>query len=193
LENGTAVQPGDVKYKDLDPQGGLNRIDLDHDRTILGSPQPDFIYGFSTNFRYKALTLFAAFQGSRGNEIYNALRRTLETPNPSYNGTTALLDRWTPTNPSTTIPKAVIVAVSDLDSRYIEDASFLKLKTLSLNYQLPIKLRTAPTTKFNVFASAQNLLTLTKYKGYDPEIASGTDSGVYPTAKTFSLGVNISY
>jgi hypothetical protein len=142
---------------------------------------------------HKALSLFAAFQGSYGNEIYNALRRTLETPDPSYNGSTVLLDRWMPTHPSATVPRAVIVAVSDLDSRYIEDASFLKLKTLSLNCQLPIKLRVAPTTKFNVFASVQNLLTLTKYKGYDPEIASGTDSGVYPTAKTFSLGINISY
>ena len=190
LENGTEVQPGDVKYKDLNKDG---KIDLDHDRAVLGSQQPDFIYGFSTSFRYKALTLFASFQGNYGNEIYNALRRTLETPDPSYNGSTALLDRWTVTNPSTTVPKAVIVAVSDLDSRYIEDASFLKLKVLSLNYQLPFKLRGAPTTKFNIFATAQNLLTLTRYKGYDPEIASGTDSGVYPTARTFSLGFNISY
>lgn len=193
LENNTSVQPGDVKYKDLDPEKGLNRIDLDHDRKVLGSPQPDFIYGFSTSLRYKALTLFAAFQGNYGNEIYNELRRTLETPNPSYNGSVVLLDRWTENRPSTTVPKAVIVAVSDLDSRYIEDASFLKLKVLSLNYQLPLKLRAAPTTKFNVFATAQNLLTFTGYKGYDPEIASGTDSGVYPTAKTFSLGISISY
>ncbi|MDR1156643.1 MAG: TonB-dependent receptor [Bacteroidales bacterium] len=193
LENNTSVQPGDIKYKDLDPENGLHRIDLDHDRTVLGSPQPDFIYGFSTSLRYKALTLFAAFQGNHGNEIYNALRRTLETPDPSYNGSTALLNRWTESNPSATVPKAVIVAVSDLDSRYIENASFLKLKVLSLNYRLPVKLPSAPAVKFNIFASAQNLLTFTKYKGYDPEIASGTDSGVYPTAKTFSLGINISY
>jgi TonB-linked SusC/RagA family outer membrane protein len=193
LENNTSVKPGDIKYKDLDPENGLHRIDLDHDRIVLGSPQPDFIYGFSTSLRYKALTLFAVFQGSYGNEIYNALRRTLETPDPSYNGSTVLLNRWTESNPSTTVPKAVIVAVSDLDSRYIEDASFLKLKVLSLNYRLPVKLQAAPTVKFNIFASAQNLLTFTKYKGYDPEIASGTDSGVYPTAKTFSLGINISY
>jgi hypothetical protein len=91
------------------------------------------------------------------------------------------------------VPKAVIVAVTDLDSRYIEDASFLRLKTLSLSYQLPIKIQSAPTAKFRLLATAQNLFTLTKYKGCDPEIASGTDSGVYPTAKTFTFGINISY
>jgi hypothetical protein len=190
LENGTSVQAGDVKYRDLNGDG---RIDLDHDRTVLGSPQPDFIYGFSTTLRYKSLTLFAAFQGNQGNEIYNALRRRLETPDVSYNLASSLLDRWTDTNPSNTVPKAVIQAVTDLDSRYIEDASFLKLKTLSLAWQLPVRIKEAPSTRFKLFASAQNLLTLTKYKGYDPEVAGGTDSGVYPTSRTFSLGVNISY
>ncbi|OAV68402.1 Outer membrane cobalamin receptor protein, SusC/RagA family [Bacteroidales bacterium Barb6XT] len=190
LENNTSVQPGDIRYKD---QNSDNRIDLDHDRVVLGSPQPDFIYGFSTTLRYKSLSLFAAFQGSQGNELYNSLRRRLETPDPSYNLSTALLDRWTDSNPSKTIPRAVIAAVSDLDSRYIEDASFLKLKVLSLSYLLPISIKQAPTTKFKVFTSAQNLLTLTKYKGYDPEVAGGTDGGVYPTSKTFTFGVNISY
>jgi TonB-linked SusC/RagA family outer membrane protein len=189
---GTAnpVKPGDIKYKD---QNGDNKIDLDHDRVVLGSQQPDFIYGFSTSLRYKNLTLFAALQGTQGNEIYNALRRNLEIPDPSYNLSTSLLDRWTENNPSNTVPKAVIAAVTDLDSRYIEDASFLKLKTLSLSYQLPIKIQSAPSTKFKLLATAQNLFTLTKYKGYDPEIASGTDSGVYPSAKTFTLGINISF
>ncbi|KAA6328483.1 TonB-dependent receptor SusC, partial [termite gut metagenome] len=189
LENNTKVQPGDVKYKDQDGSKTINS----NDRVVLGSPQPDFIYGFSSTLRYKSLTLFAVFQGSYGNELLNSLRRRLETPDPSYNLSTALLDRWTPTNPSNTVPRAVVVAVSDLDSRYIEDASFLKLKTLSLSYQLPVKIQASPTTKFKVFATGQNLLTITSYKGYDPEVAGGTDAGVYPTARTFSLGVNISY
>ncbi|MDR3128935.1 MAG: TonB-dependent receptor [Tannerellaceae bacterium] len=190
LENGTSVQVGDVKYKDLNHDG---RIDLDHDRTVLGSPQPDFIYGFSTTLRYKDFTLFAAFQGNQGNELYNALWRRLETPDISYNLAVSLLDRWSETNPSNTVPRAVIQAVTDLDSRYIEDASFLKLKTLSLSWQLPLRLQEAPAARVKLFASAQNLLTLTKYRGYDPEVAGGTDSGVYPTSRTFSIGVNLSY
>jgi TonB-linked SusC/RagA family outer membrane protein len=190
LESGKIVAPGDIRYKDQDGDGF---IDLDHDRVVLGSQQPDFIYGFSTSLRFKNLTLFAALQGTQGNEIYNALRRNLEIPDPSYNLSTSLLDRWTENNPSNKVPKAVIAAVTDLDSRYIEDASFLKLKTLSLSYQLPIKIQSAPTTKFRLLGTVQNLFTLTKYKGYDPEIASGTDSGVYPTSKTFTFGINISY
>jgi hypothetical protein len=190
-ESGIPVQPGDVKYKDQGEKDG--QIDLDHDRVILGSPHPDFVYGFSTSLRYKDLTLFASFHGNQGNELYNALRRTLETPDPRYNGVSSLLDRWTETNPSNTVPKAKIQAVTDLDSRYIEDASFLKLKTLSLNYILPFRIEKAPTTRFRLFAVANNLLTFTKYKGYDPEVAGGTDSGVYPTSKTFTFGINISY
>ncbi|GAP72782.1 TonB-dependent receptor [Candidatus Symbiothrix dinenymphae] len=194
-ETGTSVLPGDVRYVDQPDANGVkdNQIDLDHDRVVLGSPHPDFIYGFSTSLRYRDLTLFAAFQGSQGNELYNALRRTLETPDPRYNGVASLNDRWTPENHSNTVPKAVIKAVTDLDSRYIEDASFLKLKTLSLTYVLPFRIEKAPTTRFRVFATASNLLTFTKYKGYDPEVASGTDNGVYPTSRTFTFGVNISY
>lgn len=190
LENNTSIRPGDIKYKDQDGDG---KIDLDHDRVVLGSPQPDFVYGFATSLRYKSVSVFAAFQGNQGNEIYNALRRRLETPDPSYNLSSALLDRWTEANPSRNVPRAAIVAVSDLDSRYIEDASFLKLKNISLTYLLPFQFPKAPGAKINIFASAQNLWTLSKYKGYDPEVAGGTDAGVYPTSRTISFGVNISY
>jgi TonB-linked SusC/RagA family outer membrane protein len=190
------IQPGDVKYKDIpDADGNTDGIiDLEHDRVVLGSPQPDFIYGFTTSFSYRNLTLFAAFQGSQGNEIYNALRRSLEVPDGSYNLSTALLDRWTETNPSNKVPRAVFTnSATDLDSRYIEDASFLKLRTLSLSYQLPIKIQKAPTAKFRLLATANNLFTITKYTGYDPEVASGTDSGVYPTSRTFTFGINVSF
>jgi TonB-linked SusC/RagA family outer membrane protein len=184
------IEPGDIKYADQNNNG---EVDQDDDRIILGSRQPDFIYGFSTTVQYKSFGLFAAFQGSQGNELYNALRAKLEAPDVSYNSTTALLDRWTPSNPSNKVPKATTTPASWLDSRYIEDASFLRLKNITLSYILPIKIAKAPTTKFKVFATAQNLLTITKYTGYDPEIASGTDSAAYPTAKTYSVGINISF
>lgn len=184
------VAYGDAKYVDQDHDG---KITQENDRVVLGSIQPDFTYGVSTTVRYKALSLFAAFQGSQGNEIYNSLRQTLETPTTSYNLSSVLLDRWTAERPSTTVPKANATSVTYLDSRYVEDASFFRLKNVTLSYDLPVKITAAPTTKFRVFANAQNLFTLTKYKGYDPEIANGIDAGAYPTARTFSFGVNISY
>lgn len=184
------VEPGDVKYVD---QNNDNKITQDEDRVVLGSVQPDFIYGFSTTVRYKSLSLFAAFQGSKGNQIANLLRQDLESPSTSYNVLASLVDRWTPENRSNTIPKASVTSATWLDSRYIEDASFLRLKNVTLSYTIPIKVAGAAQTKLRIFATGQNLLTFTKYKGYDPEVASGIDSGAYPTARTFSFGVNISY
>lgn len=139
------------------------------------------------------MSLFAAFQGSKGNQLYNQLRQELESPSTSYNVLATLRDRWTPQNPSNTIAKASVTSATWLDSRYIEDASFLRLKNITLSYVLPVKITKAPQTKFRIFATGQNLLTFTKYKGYDPEVSSGIDSGAYPTAKTISFGVNISY
>lgn len=184
------VEYGDAKFVDQNKDG---EIDQDNDRVVLGSIQPDFTYGFSTSLRYKDWTLFAAFQGSQGNEVYNSLRQRLETPSTSYNVSTALLDRWSETNPSTTIPKAHASNnyTNYLDSRYVENASFLRLKNVTLGYVLPVRFGKAPTTRIRIFASGQNLLTFTPYKGYDPEVASGIDAGAYPTARTYSLGVNI--
>ena len=186
------VEYGDAKFLD---QYGDGEIDQDNDRVVFGSIQPDFTYGFSTTLRYKDWSLFAAFQGSQGNEIYNSLRQRLETASTSYNVSTALLNRWSETNPSTTIakPYASNNYTNYLDSRYVEDAFYLRLKNVTLSYVLPNRFNKAPSTRIRAFVSGQNLLTVTGYKGYDPEVASGIDSGAYPTARTYSLGVNISY
>ena len=162
---------------------------------VLGSIQPDFTYGFSTSLRYKDWSLFASFQGSQGNDIYNSLRQRLESPSTSYNGSTALLNRWTEARPSTTVPKAFSSSnyTNYLDSRFIEDGSYLRLKTVTLTYQLPVRLAKAPQTRIKVFATATNLFTITGYEGYDPEVASGVDAGAYPTARTYTLGVNLNF
>ncbi len=186
------VEYGDAKFVD---QNGDGAIDQDNDRVVLGSIQPDFTYGFSTTLSYKRWRLFAAFQGSQGNEVYNSLRQRLETASTSYNVSTALLDRWSETNPSNTIPKAHASNnyTNYLDSRFVEDASYLRLKNVTLSYTLPIRIGERQNSLLRLFVSGQNLLTLTGYKGYDPEVASGIDAGVYPTARTYSIGVNISY
>jgi TonB-linked SusC/RagA family outer membrane protein len=188
-------EPGDPKFADISgsqgiPDGTVNSSD----RVILGNIQPDFTYGLSSSLTYHDFDFFISFQGSQGNQVYNKLRRQLETPNEQYNMSAALLDRWTSENPSKTIPRAdVRLSYSVLDSRFVEDASFLRLKNLTLGYTLPVKISQAPSLKFRIFATAQNLLTLTKYKGYDPEVADGIDLGVYPKARTFSVGAGVSF
>ncbi|MDP4237961.1 MAG: TonB-dependent receptor [Bacteroidota bacterium] len=186
----TTVEPGDVKYVDQNKDGNVTQ---DLDRVVLGSTQPDFTYGFSTTLRYKSFSLFASLQGTHGNKLYNSLRQSQESPSLDYNVLATLVNRWTPDNPSTTIPKASVTSSTWLDSRYIEDASFLRLKNITLSYLLPVRIDKATSTKFKVFVTGQNLLTLTKYTGYDPEVSSGIDSGAYPSAKTFTFGVNIAY
>jgi TonB-linked SusC/RagA family outer membrane protein len=182
-------KPGDPKFADVTPDGVID----DHDRTVLGSVQPDFIYGLSTTLTCGGFDLFVALQGNQGNKVYNRLRRELETPNTSYNMSIDLLDRWTEQNPSNTIPRiSQEVRISYLDSRFVEDASYLRLKNVTLGYSLPVKVQSLPV-KIRVFASLQNLLTITGYKGYDPEVSSGIDYGVYPKARTFSVGAGVSF
>ncbi|MDR3340215.1 MAG: TonB-dependent receptor, partial [Candidatus Symbiothrix sp.] len=106
-----------------------------------------------------------------------------------------MLNRWTENNPSNTIPRiSQDIRYSYLDSRFIEDASYVRLKNLTLGYTLPFKKWLEKSTaNIRFFATAQNLLTITKYKGYDPEVSGGFDMGVYPKARTISLGAGISF
>jgi hypothetical protein len=164
------------------------------DRVVIGKVAPDFTYGFSTSASYKGVDLFISFQGSNGNNVYNRLRRTLETPNGSYNASTELLNGWTASNPSQTVPRVSLdVRSSYLDSRFVEDASYLRLKNITLGYTLPINLRATTSIALRLFVSAQNLLTITGYHGYDPEVEHGYDPGIYPRARTYSVGASITF
>ena len=184
--NGLTPKPGDLKYEDVDHNG---RIDGD-DRVILGSIQPDLVYGFSTQLSWRNLDFSAAFAGSYGNEVYNALGRRLELTNDSYNVLATVKDSWTPTNGSNTLPLASNARpLGYIDSRYVQSASYLKLRNLTIGYRLP-QLKSVPVG-IRIYATASNLFTISPYKGYDPEVASGTDSGAYPSSRTFVFGVNV--
>ncbi len=184
--NGKTLEPGDVKYVDQDGNG---RID-GNDRVVLGSIQPDFTYGFSSQLKWKHLDASVAFAGSYGNQVYNALGRRLEQTGDSYNLLRTVLDSWTEDNPSNRYPLASKErATSYIDSRYVENASYLKLRNLTVGYTLPLK-ESFPL-KVRVFATASNLFTITPYTGYDPEVASGTDTGAYPSARSFVFGVDL--
>ncbi|MDR2122587.1 MAG: TonB-dependent receptor [Flavobacteriaceae bacterium] len=189
-------QPGDIKYRDVTGDGKIDS----KDRVTLGSIQPDFTYGFSMDLSYRNFELFFLFQGSKGNKVYNALRRYLEHPNDSYNLSAALLDSWTPTHPSNTVPAVLNdkTFASTLDSRYVEDASYLKLKNITLGYNYAFSVKENVPIKLKVYVSAQNLFTITHYKGYSPEVAPSdgiwaVDLGAYPSIRTFSIGVKITY
>ena len=135
------------------------------------------------------------FQGSYGNKLYNQLEQALESPNASYNASSKLLDRWSPTNTDTSIPRAYALNLynSYLDNRFIEDASYLRLKNIQIGYLF--KPRFDKTSRLNLYlyASAQNLFTITKYSGFDPEYSNYVDRGVYPSSRTVTFGVKLSY
>jgi len=186
------VEYGDAKWVD---QNGDGVVDQENDRVVLGSVQPKLTYGFASQLRYKKWDFSFNFQGSYGNKLYNRLQQALETPNISYNGSVKLLDRWTESHPSTTVPRAYVGSSTALylDSRYIEDASYLRLKNVQIGYNFQPRISSAQKLSLYLYASAQNLLTITSYSGYDPEYSGYTDNGTYPTARTFTFGVKLSY
>ena len=186
--NGQTPKAGDLKYVDTDGNG---RID-GNDRQILGSTQPKFIFGFSTQYTWHGFDLSASFAGSYGGKVYNALGRCLELTGDSYNVLTTVRDSWTPQNGGNTLPLASNARpFSFIDDRYVQDASYLKLRNLTVGYRLPLS-KDFPAN-VRIYATGLNLLTVTSYKGYDPEVSSGTDSGAYPSARTILFGTNISF
>jgi TonB-linked SusC/RagA family outer membrane protein len=189
IYDGVDPETGDIKLRNLDDNP---RITTGGDRTIVGSIQPDFTYGFATNVTYRRWDAFVSLQGSQGNEVYNKLHRHLIESNRTYNLSADLLNAWTEEKPTNTPRIGTSVNANVLYSRYIEDASFLKIRNITLGYNLPIKLNNK-TLNFRAFVSAQNLYTFTKYTGYDPEIAGGVDTGIYPTSRTFLAGAGITF
>lgn len=161
------------------------------EQTILGSHQPDFFYGFSTALKWKRWDASLSFKGSHGAKNVNLLRRSLDTPLGSYNALSYVKDSWTPTNTHTDVPAiSGSWATSYLDGRYVEDASYLKLQNVNIGYTLPLR-RIAKSIHLSV--SAQNLLTITSYKGYDPELETGIDQGAYPKSRTFSVSAEVNF
>ena len=187
--NGQTPKAGDLKFADTNND---NKID-GNDRIILGSTQPDLVYGFSTQLRYGHFDLSASFAGSYGNKLYNALQRCLEQTTDSYNVLATVKNSWTPQNGSNALPLASTVRPFDyIDSRYVQNASYLKLRNLTIGYNLKIKeLKNIRIEGIRLYATATNLFTITPYKGYDPEVSSGTDTGAYPASRTFTFGVSV--
>ena len=181
--NGQIPKVGDLKFEDTD---GNQRID-GNDRQILGSIQPKLIYGFSTQLTWRGLDFSASFAGTYGNKVYNALGRRLELVGDSYNVLSTVGERLA----NIDYPLSTVNArpFSYIDSRYVQSASYLKLRNVTIGYRLP--LAKAFPVDVRIYATGQNLFTITPYKGYDPEVASGTDAGAYPSSRSIVFGINL--
>ncbi len=187
---------GDVRFVDVTGDKVIN----ENDRVVIGNPNPDLYGNFNLDFKYKRLALSALFTYSLGNDAYNALRQSLESGNDLYNQSAAMDNRWRADGQQTDIPRAVYgdpMGNSRFSDRWIEDASFLKFKRLTLSYDIPF--RTTFLQNIRIWAAVNNLCTLTKYLGGDPEFSYGTsvlyqgvDAGLIPQSRSYQLGVNIS-
>jgi TonB-linked SusC/RagA family outer membrane protein len=192
---------GDVKFQDINGDGV---IDTD-DRTVIGNPHPDFTFGWQNSFSYKNFDLNIFIQGSYGNDIFNAVDRALTAGNRTFtNQLTSVLDYWSLDNPNGSQPRLARNDTPNINisDRYIEDGSYVRLQNLTFGYNLPSQfISKFGLDNFKVFVGAQNLVTLTAYSGYDPEVGvlnqnpllMGVDNGRYPTARTFTLGVNLDF
>ena len=192
---GKSTAPGDIRFKDLNGDGKIT----DADRTFIGNPNPDFTYGLNNTLSWHGLDLNVFVQGSQGNDVYNLNRVYTEGGLYSNgNSSTRVLGRWTGPGTSTDVPRAIAGDPNQnlrVSSYFLEDGSYLRLKTLTLGYNLPKALsqRVAAQT-LRVYVTGQNLVTLTKYTGFDPELGGrGIDFGVYPQSRVFLAGVNIGF
>jgi hypothetical protein len=165
---------------------------------ITGNPNPDFIFGFSTNVAYKNFDLNAFFSGTYGNDIYNVSRYTLENPLGNRNVVQGLANRWSDTNPNNEYVSGFQGGRLPISDRFVEDGSYLRCKNITLGYTLP---KINGIYKIRVYASANNLFTVTNYTGFDPEVNSyggsntaiGIDNLVYPVAKSYLGGLQLTF
>ena len=201
---GKALEPGSIKYRDLNENGYLD----EGDKTIIGDPNPDFTYGFSTSFSWKGLSLNASFDGSYGNQLTNAnlIQETkIVSSTSSYSNIRreAFFNAWTPEKPNTTYPRLNGMGTEELKfmtDRWVEDASFLRISSVSLSYLLPIP-KNKVVRNISLGVSGRNLYVFTKYSGWDPEVSSygnsmeriGLDMGSYPTARTYSVDLKFTF
>lgn len=193
--------PGRLIYRDLDGNGVIN----DEDRCIIGDPNPDLSMGINLAFKYRAFTLDMFFAGDFGSDIQNHMKRQLYSMNYgnlATNRGAGILNAWTPENTDTDIP-ALSLTDDNNESRfstyYIENGSYMKMKYLKLSYSLPQNLiKKIGASNLDVYGQVENVFTITKYTGLDPEILPGEygariDNGAYPRPRTFTVGLNLQF
>lgn len=205
-QSGTAA--GDIRFKDRNNDGVIN----DDDKTYIGSYLPDFTYGLNFSANYKNFDLGLFFQGVQGNEIYNGTKVLSQGMTRLFGSGTEVLDAWTPSNTDTDVPRAVNGDPNQntrTSDRFVEDGSYMRLKSLNIGFSLPKaflgSVLKGSIQRIRIYASFQNLLTFTKYTGYDPEIGTrltdgssnglikGIDYGQYPQPRTIMGGIQLGF
>jgi TonB-linked SusC/RagA family outer membrane protein len=200
ISEGVDPATGNILYADLDKSGDRS----DGDRTWIGNAQPDFIYGLTNTISYKNFELNLFVQGIQGNDVFNASRIELEGLYDSKNQSRDVLRRWATAGQVTDIPKASKGSTDNslASSRFVENGSYLRLKSATLSYRLSNAfLGRAGISSLNLYVTGQNLFTITDYKGIDPEVskdtpngpAMGIDYGTYPQARAFIFGLNVAF
>ncbi|MBO5708898.1 MAG: TonB-dependent receptor, partial [Bacteroidales bacterium] len=193
-----SAQPGDVRFLDVDGDGDID----DDDRTYIGKGTPDWSFGLNIGFEWKGIDFSMLLQGVVGNQAFNVTRRTdlyyINLPK-------TILNRWTGEGTSNTQPRFMFDSPNNnyrSSNLWVEDASFLRARNVQLGYTLPGNItKKAFIQRLRVYVQAENLFTLTKYTGCDPEVTGGNgfssdlgvDRGVYPQSRTFSVGVNLNF
>ena len=197
----TGAAPGRLIFRDLNGDGVIN----DDDRCIIGDPNPDLSLGLNLKFNYRAFALDMFFAGDFGQDIQNHMKRQLYSMNYGNLATNRgkdILNAWRPDNTGSDIP-ALSLTDDNNESRfstyYIENGSYMKMKYLKLSYKLPSKIiRKIGASNLDVYGQVENVFTITKYTGLDPEILPGgygslVDNGAYPRPRTFTVGLNLQF
>ena len=197
----TSTAPGDIRFADINGDGFITAADQE----ILGQGIPTFMGGFTNNFKYKNFDLSVFLQYQGGNQIFSTTRSFGEGMNSVFGQMATTLNRWTPTNTNTNVPRAVYQDPNNnrrTSDRFLEDAGFLRIKNVSLSYNFgPKVLNALRVSGIKLYAAAQNLYTFTNYSGLDPEVstfsisntAPGTDFLTYPQARTYTFGLNLTF
>lgn len=196
VAEGVDPETGDMIYKDVNEDGIISASD----RTYIGDPNPDFVYGLTNSFSYKGFDLSILIQGTYGNDVYNVSRMETEGMYDGRNQSTRVLRRWQIPGQITDVPRVNWNIKNS--SYFVEDGSYLRVKDISLSYNVPLQyISRIGLTKLQPYISATNLITLTKYKGRDPEVnqygnsgaVQGLDWGTYPSSRSFVLGVKVEF
>ena len=188
------AEPGDIRFKDLNNDGVIN----DEDRTVIGNPNPSWMFSMNNSLTYKGFELSVYLQGVAGNKIYNANNIDITGMSAAYNQTTDVLDRWRGEGTSNSMPRAVYgdpnqnTRVSD---RFVENGSYLRLKNITLSYIFPKRwLQKLMIENARLSISCENVATITGYSGFDPEVdINGIDQSRYPISRTFNVGLNFNF
>ena len=198
---GNDIQPGDVKFVDINGNGKIDKDDTD--KTMIGDPNPDYTAGLSMSLQFKGFDFSLNGYGSFGQQVAKSYRQFSDHPDDNY-CTDVYTKYWTGEGSTNRYPRFTHgkhVNMSELSKVWVEDADFFKISQISLGYDLKKAIKALPVTKFRVYVSALNMLTFTKYSGMDPEVgfgngaswASGIDCGYYPSSNSWQVGLNITF